>query len=171
MKMSYKVQVDAPSAQVWKVIAHDFHNVDQWASSVNHAAVRQAGPAPGGAPLASAGRACETSLGGFKETIVKYDERKQHLAYQAEGEKMPFFVKRMVNNWVVKPQGTKQSLVDMRLEVELMPVIGTMMKPMMKMQLGKVLREATEELKHFIETGKPHPRKVAAMETYRSSKN
>ena len=32
----------------------------------------------------------------------------------------------------------------------------------MKLQIGKLLTFAVEELKHYVETGKPHPRKVKA---------
>ena len=164
MEMAFQVAINAPVDKVWKVVAHDFHKADEWVSTINHSRVRpEAGPAPGLAPLETAGRACDTTLGGFKETIVHYDEQHHRFGYQAEGEKMPFFVKKMVNNWTVKPRGPHRSLVDMKLDIELMPVIGTLMQPMMKLQLSKVLREATEELKHFVETGEPHPRKVAAM--------
>ena len=77
---------------------------------------------------------------------------------------MPFFVKNLVNNWQVTEQGNRQAAVNMKLNIDLMPVIGTLMAPMMKVQMGKLLGEAVEELKFFVENGKPHPRKVQAMQ-------
>ena len=71
-------------------------------------------------------------------------------------------MKNLVNNWQVTEQGSRRAVVDMKLNVELMPVVGTIMSPMMKLQMGKLLGEAVEELKFFVENGKPHPRKVKA---------
>ena len=50
----------------------------------------------------------------------------------------------------------------MELNADIAFPFNILMGPMMKLQFGKVLREATEELKHYAETGKPHPRKVKA---------
>ncbi len=163
MTISKQITIDAPAAKVWQVVAHDFHKADQWASSVNHSTSRKAGPVPDGCPLDAAGRACDTSIGGVKEEIVYYNEAGKKFGYRATAEKMPFFVKNLVNNWQVIPQGEHSAKVDMKLNIDLMPVIGTVMSPMMKVQMGKLLGEAVEELKFFIEHGKPHPRKVQAM--------
>ena len=164
MTISKQIIIDAPATEVWRVVAHDFHKADQWASSVNHSTRREAGPTPEGCPLDTAGRACDTSIGAIKEEIVHYNETQKSFGYQAKGEKMPFFVKNLVNNWRVTAQDTNRARVDMKLNVKLMPVIGTIMGPMMKLQMGKLLGEAVEELKFFVEQGKPHPRKVAAMQ-------
>ncbi|MBX2821803.1 MAG: SRPBCC family protein [Rhodothermaceae bacterium] len=164
MTISKQITIDAPADEVWRVVAHDFHKADQWASSINRSTSVEAGPPPKSSPLDAAGRACDTSIGGIKEQIVHYDEAHKRFGYQAKGEKMPFFVKNLVNNWQVTEQNSGSAKVDMKLNVELMPVIGTVMGPMMKLQMGKLLGEAVEELKFFIENGKPHPRKVKAMQ-------
>lgn len=163
MTIAKAITIDASAADVWQVVAHDFHKADQWASSVNHSTSRESGPVPEGCPLDSAGRACNTSIGPVREQIVHYDEAQRAFGYQAKADKMPFFVKNLVNNWSVTEQNTNQSRVDMKLQVDLMPVIGTIMSPMMKLQMSKLLGEAVEELKFFVEHGKPHPRKVKAM--------
>ncbi len=160
MTISKQITIDAPADAVWRVVAHDFHKADQWASSINQSTSREAGPTPDGCPLDSAGRACDTSIGGITEQIVHYSEAQKRFGYQAKGDKMPFFVKNLVNNWQVTEQGSSRAQVNMKLNVDLMPVVGTIMGPMMKLQMSKLLDEAVEELKFFIEQGKPHPRKV-----------
>ena len=152
-----------PSADtVWDVLAHQFYDADRWLSSVFRSEPREAVATVGDFPLETGGRACDTSLGRFRETVRHYDERERSFGYSAEGDKMPFFVKHLQNNWAVTPEGPGRSRVDMRLEARLLPVFAQLMGPVMKRQFGKVTAEAVEELKHFVETGRPHPRKVAA---------
>ncbi|MEM9512369.1 MAG: hypothetical protein AAF978_06780, partial [Cyanobacteria bacterium P01_E01_bin.48] len=62
----------------------------------------------------------------------------------------------------VTPLNNSQSRVDMRAEISLLPVFGLMMGPIMRMQMGGILTNATEELKYFAEEGVPHPRKLEA---------
>ena len=45
-------------------------------------------------------------------------------------------------------------------------LMGWFMKGLMRRNMGKLLSEALEELKHFVETGTPHPRKQAAMQAF-----
>ena len=90
MTISKQITIDAPADEVWHVVAHDFHKADQWASSINRSSSREGGALPEGCPLDSAGRACDTSIGGIKETIVHYDEAKKRFGYQAKAENMPF---------------------------------------------------------------------------------
>ncbi|GAB5521446.1 MAG: hypothetical protein RhofKO_36970 [Rhodothermales bacterium] len=156
------IQVNAPADQVWAVLAHDFHNAYKWASSVDHSAARVAGPPPGDAPFETAGRACQTSLGPIKETLEYYDEQARRFGYSAKGDKMPFFVKHLQNNWAVQANGPNRSTVRMALEARLLPVFAQLMGPIMRKQFDTVLTEATEELKFYIEQGRPHPRKVEA---------
>ncbi len=162
MNVLRELEINAAPKQVWGILAHNFHKADQWASSIYVSSPRSTGTTHPETPFVESGRTCETELGGFKETIVHYDEKNMRFGYQAQGEKMPFFVKGLSNTWTVKPTGNGYSHVTSKVEIKLMPVIGTIMGPMMKMQLGGVIKSAMEELKHFVETGKPHPRKVQA---------
>ena len=164
MTIEKTLQINAPASHVWAVLAHDFHNAYKWASSINHSAVRHAGPPPGDAPFETAGRACQTSLGPIKETLEYYDEQARRFGYSAKGDKMPFFVKHLQNNWSVKANGPNRSTVVMAMEARLMPVFAQLMGPIMRKQFDTVLTEATEELKFYIEHGQPHPRKAEAME-------
>lgn len=40
--------------------------------------------------------------------------------------------------------------------------IGTIMKPMMKMQMSGMGNQFLEEFKYYVEKGNPHPRKLKA---------
>lgn len=170
MKIQKVTVIDAPPDRVWEVLGPRYTEADRWASSV-HVSAGRGGPGVddiAGAP--ARGRVCETSLGQFEETVVHYDESAREVAYTAQGEKMPFFVKRMLNSWNVEAEGPDQARVTMALEVSLAAPFNVLMALPMRMQLGGVLREAHEELKHFVETdGVPHPRKVKAQAKYQSA--
>ncbi|MEM6647690.1 MAG: SRPBCC family protein [Bacteroidota bacterium] len=161
MKVNQSIHINAPADAVWAVLAHQFYHADRWLSSIYHSERRDAVATVGDFPLDSGGRACDTSLGLFRETVRHYDERKRSFGYEAEGDKMPFFVRSLQNNWTVTPHGNG-STVDMRLEARLLPVFAQLMGPVMKRQFAKVTTEAVEELKYYVERGEPHPRKVAS---------
>ena len=160
MQITRSIRIDAPAERVWDVLAHQFYDADKWLSSIYHSGERASVPTVGDFPLHTGGRSCDTSLGLFRETIQHYDENERSFGYSAEGDKMPFFVKHLQNNWTVSSDGPNRSTVDMRLEAKLLPVFAQLMGPVMKRQFGKVTTEAVEELKYYVETGRPHKRKV-----------
>ena len=162
MTIDKTIHIDAPAAKVWDVLAHQFHDAGKWASSISHSGPRDAGPLAGDAPFAQNGRACDTVLGPFRETIQHYDERAMRYGYTAEGDKMPFFVKSLQNNWTVEPNGPDRSTVVMEMEARLLPVFAQLMGPIMKRQFDTVLTETTDDLKVYVETGRPSRRKVEA---------
>ena len=157
MKISKTINIDAPADQVWDILGPNYVNAGEWASSVYMSHARSGTAKVEAAPVA--GRVCQTSLGPFTETIEAYNAQRRHVAYSATGDKMPGFVKSLVNSWTVRSEGSR-SQVDMELTVDIAFPFNFLMGPLMRLQFGKVLREATEELQHYAETGKPHPRKV-----------
>ena len=162
MTIDKTIHINAPAERVWDVLAHQFHDAAAWASAISHSGPRDAGPLAGDAPFAQNGRACQTSLGPFRETIQHYDETARTYGYTAEGDKMPFFVKSLQNNWTVRPNGPNRSTVVMEMEARLLPVFAQLMGPIMKRQFDTVLTETTDDLKVYIETGRPSARKVEA---------
>lgn len=160
MEIHRQFTIDANPGQVWEVLGPQYDQVGLWASSVLHSEKRTDDRKPGRAPVS--GRLCTTELGPFRESILEYDEDRKILTYDAQGDKMPFFVKNMVNRWQLRPAGANATEVDMKLSVEMLPVFGLVMGPMMKLKLGKVLGNIAEELDHYVTQGEPHPRKVAS---------
>ena len=160
MQIKQTFTINTSAETVWAILGHQFDRVSEWASGVYASHGRNTGTVLLGAP--SSGRICDTKLGPFKETITQYDEERRILAYTAQGDNMPFFVKGMSNTWTVTPLGQHQAQVEMRMEASLLPVFSLVMGPLMRIQLGGVLKEIQTEMKYFAETGMPHPRKVKA---------
>lgn len=161
MEIRHEITVDAPASKVWDVLGPNYAHCDAWASSVKQSSARAEGRPLPGAP--TSGRICETHLGPFRETLLDYDDGNHTLAYEATGSKMPFFVKRLTNRWSLSAAGSASTRVVMVMQLHLMPGFSLVMGPMMRRQMGGVGRDAIEEFKHYVETGRPHPRKQAAL--------
>lgn len=157
MKIKKTIIIDATADRVWEILGPRYAQAGDWASSVYASVPRLDLPALSDAPVA--GRVCQTSLGPFTETIEAYDTQHRHVAYSATGEKMPGFVKRLTNSWTVRAKGG-MSEVEMELNAKIVFPFSWLMGPLMRMQFARVLKDATQELKHYAETGTPHPRKV-----------
>ncbi|MEM1362569.1 MAG: SRPBCC family protein [Pseudomonadota bacterium] len=157
MKIKKTTVIHATPDQVWEILGPKYAHAGDWASSVYASGPRLDAPVLANAPVA--GRVCQTSLGPFTETIEAYDAQRRHVSYSAAGEKMPGFVKRLTNSWTVRAKGGA-SEVEMELNAKIAFPFNLLMGPLMRLQFARVLRDATQELKHYAETGTPHPRKV-----------
>lgn len=162
MQIKKQFTVNASADRLWEIMGGQFADVSHWASSIYASRGRNSGILPQGAPCS--GRVCETTMGSFKEQILKYDEKRKMLSYDAKGEKMPFFVKKLENAWTFTPLIGGKCKVDMCMEVSLLPVFNLIMGPMMRMQMGGVVNQVVEELSYFAENGTPHPRKLEAQQ-------
>lgn len=159
--MNIKVEIEkvisAPAEEVWRIVAHKFDAIGSWAT-----AVPESRPLPPGTNGdAAAGRVCETQVPGFNaitETITYYDENGKRFGYEAAAGN-PWFVQRAENNWHVIPTEAGKSLIKIRGRIVLNPVIGIFMRPFLNRQLRKISAQTIDELKFFIENGRPHPRK------------
>lgn len=157
MQIKQQFSVNASVDRVWEILGPQFDRVSVWASGVYGSQSRDTGKTLPNAPCS--GRICETKIGSFKETITQYDEKRKILSYTAQGDKMPFFVKQMSNTWTTESLGQNKTQVGICMEISLMPIFNLVMGPMMRMQMGGVLKEVGEEMKYFAENGVPHPRK------------
>ncbi|NER82350.1 MAG: SRPBCC family protein [Leptolyngbya sp. SIO1D8] len=158
MQIKRQFTVNASADRLWEIMGLQFTDVSHWASDIYASRGRNNGIIPQGAPCS--GRVCETSLGSFKEQILQYDEQRKMISYDAKGDKMPFFVKHLANNWTFTPLAGGKCKVDMCMEISLLPVFNLLMGPMMRMQMGGVINQVIEELTYFAENGIPHPRKL-----------
>ena len=160
MKLALEVTANAPIDRVWEILGPGYVNAGEWASAVYISSARAGQSKIAGAP--AAGRVCQTSLGPFTETIQEYDPNNHRVAYSATGDKMPGFVKSLVNSWTLTPAGSGRTKVRMELNADIAFPFNVLMGWMMKMQFRGALRDSIEDLKHYAETGKPHPRKLKA---------
>ena len=161
MRIQKEITINAPIDQVWQAVGPEFAECSKW-GSVLATSEPTAGNGPNGAPCS--GRVCQTNngMGGFTETLTHYNEDKKQLAYTAQGDKMPGFVKNLRNAWKLVPVGASQTKIMTNLTADIGFPFSFLMGPMMKMQMSKMLVMGLEELKYYVENGEPHPRKTEA---------
>ena len=100
-------------------------------------------------------------MGRIREKLLDFDPKRLTLKYEVE-EGFPFFVERGVNRWTLTEEGST-TRVHSIAEITTKGLVGMVMAPMMKMQMTGLIRNSLEDLKHYVETGTPHPRKVKAL--------
>ena len=153
--------IDAPKEKVWEVLADDFAGIGKWASNVSHS--QGFGPQIGGSPYNI--RACEITAAGFddtKEEILEYNADDFVLKYELS-DGLPGFVKDALNTWTLEEQNGG-TLLSGHTTMQATGVMGFMMNGLMKGATRKALENMCRELKYYVETGEPHPDKVAATE-------
>lgn len=161
MKITRYIIINAPVEKVWQVVAHDFDKVDEWSSGVSLSDVAEVTSSIDEADMA--GRMCLTAYGKCYEIFESYDEQRHTFTYKAQFEKSPPGVKSARNTWRVEEISNSQTRFTMSVNTELNLIPGLLLQIPMRLQIPRVLNMNLEEAKHFIETGKPHPRKLATM--------
>lgn len=161
MKVSKSIQINAPASEVWHLVAHQFEDVGEWASDVAHSKKTPNLALLEGADVS--GRVCSSKYGDMVEGFIHFDEVGMTFTYDAKGEAVPFFIKETTNTWKVEAKGDNTCIVSFSPEVDFIPVIGMIVGIPMRMFMRTVLQNTLEELKHYVETGKVHPRKKQAM--------
>ncbi|MDH7445974.1 SRPBCC family protein [Aquimarina sp. 2201CG14-23] len=155
MEFKKEIIINKPIESVWEVLGNQFGQAYRWASGLNHSK-GYSPPVIKGAP--SNNRACELSSGKIKEVIRKFDFNNYVLEYEVI-KGFPFFVDTAINNWQLTKISSERTKVNMYLVVKTKGLVGSMMNPMMKIQLNKQLIHIPNDLKHFVETGKPSQNK------------
>ncbi|MEM9151879.1 MAG: SRPBCC family protein [Cyanobacteria bacterium P01_F01_bin.3] len=151
--------INVPVEDLWKVSADKFGQIDRWDGNVK--ASRPSGSAIVGAPVG--GRVCDLYSGGKTvESLIIYDDSAYMFAYEIT-EGLPGFVISARNTWTHEAITRNQTKLTMRVVMRVKGILGTIMRCPMKLQMGNVLNNAQEELKYYIETGQPHPRKRKKM--------
>ena len=159
-----QMTINAPAEEVWRVLAHEFDRIGQWASVIPTSTATADVAAPEGAPVG--GRVCSNSVPGFddiQEDFTYYDEEAKRFSYRAT-KGTPSFFKLAENNWSVRSLGPNESLVEARGEMELSLFPGLFLVPLLKCQMDRMVEQAAEELKYYVEQGRPHPRKLKAQQ-------
>ena len=150
----------APANDVWAVVADQFTSNDKWMAQVfeTEGSKAKAGDLDA--------RVCQLTptLDGLNtyEEVIEYDKENYRFVFTVivrGGGKFP--VKRNVATVTLEDMGT-ETLVRWETKPELKPV-GYLIIPLLKAGIQKSFREVLEELKYYVEEGKPHPRKVEAM--------
>jgi hypothetical protein len=134
------------------VIAGRFDRIGDWVTAI-----------PASTAAIEGVRVCETGirmLPQVTETIVTLDAAARSLTYEAT-DGMPAFVTTARNTWTVTALNADRCRVDIAAEFVTRGMLGRVARTVL---LARVLRDGRHllaDLKHYVETGTPSPRKLA----------
>ncbi len=159
MKFSKQITVNASAEKVWDITGRDFANIGLWSTAVSHSVANEKLDSVNNSPVG--GRICETSFGKISEEFTAYDDDKKTFSFKGVFDSKMF--DSVVNTTELTSIDENTTEVKMTPNVEL-SFIGTLMSPMIKMKLSKTMDEILDDLKYYVENGKPSPRKLASQQ-------
>jgi hypothetical protein len=174
-ELSTEFAVAAPADAVWDVIGRRFDRIGEWATAIpastalpppadTETATAQAvtrlpvARISGGAPVA--GRVCTTGVRlvpTVTETLIAYDDANRTLTYEGSG--LPRFVTMARNTWTVTPLDERRCRVTMQARFVTRGLLGYLGRWAILAQVGRTARYLADDLRHYVETGHPSPRK------------
>ena len=152
LRIANTYTIDAPADRLWEILVDQFTDVASWASGLDGSGPNPNLPvtADGDDPT---GRACVVpGLGATDERITVFRPADRTFGYSVDAEKIPSFVHGMENIWTLVPKGSNRTEVRQVLQAEVRGV-GNIMKPVMKLQFGRLLSTIQEDLRAYAVTG------------------
>jgi hypothetical protein len=159
MKLELQVEIDAPAAAAWAVLGERFADIGEWAAPISSSTLD-------GQLRVGAIRTCEIAtfgplaLGVVRERLIAFDPEHMTLAY-ASVDGLPAFITSATNRLSIDELDDCHCLVRSRGNVALQGP-ARLLGPLLKWQMQVAARRVLEELRHQVEHGLAHPRKVAS---------
>jgi len=157
MKFSKDITINAPAKKVWDILGHKFADVGQWSSLVSQSTVNNDASKVNNSPVG--GRLCETSIGKIFEDFTAYDEK--GMTFSFKGVITSKIFSNVISTNAVTAIDENTSKVTVTPNVDL-KVLGILMYPLIKMNLGKLIKQGLMDLKYFAENDKISPEKLAS---------
>lgn len=165
MRIERKIEIASTAAEVWKVIGDDFLTVDEWMAGVGNSKELTEGQQVQNAP--TIGRMAEIALnpGTFmEEKITAYNPEDMSLTMNTILVNVESPLTVYDTEIKVQPLENNKSEVIWTSWAANEPLkqLGEELSTAVEKGLSDGYYRGLEELKHFVETGKPHERKLAA---------
>lgn len=162
MEIKKEIVIDQSIEQVWGILGNQFTDAYKWARGLDHS---EGHGTPTFEGASCSNRTCEVpGFGTIQEVIRKFDTKNYVLAYEVS-EGFPDFISSAINTWSLSRVDGKTK-VNMHLKMETNGFKGTIMGPMMKLQLSKLISGVVQDLKIYAETGKPSQQKEKELAKY-----
>ncbi|HAS46247.1 MAG TPA: hypothetical protein DCS93_37550 [Microscillaceae bacterium] len=157
MEITQEIIINKSVADCWAVLGDQYTEVYKWASAVHHAE-GDGNPGINGASCDVRGCSVE-GIGKIEERLIAFDPQAHFLAYMVT-KGLPAMMQEAKNSWKLTAINHHQTRLNMKATIQPRGLLANLMKPMIRMQFSKLTRHLTEEFKHYVETGQPHPRKL-----------
>ncbi len=160
------LEIGASAEDTWEIFGRDFVNVQNWMAAIVRAEPISKGTQVSGAPAIGRNSYLMSKQNGIyqREVLVDYDDAKKYLAVDVTLMNTPFvnpLIGYSVKAWIEPITETTCRIVwdgEPRRKLIAKFIPGT------KGMLNPGFLRGVEELKHYVETGEWHPRKVKNME-------
>lgn len=149
INLKFTQTINKPIGDVWRVVAEEFTEANKWAYGTQKCRK--------GREDEGFDRIAETESGTLMDTITTFDKENFILEFSVKG--LPFFVRSVVSTWTLKRVSANETEITLGPRIKVMPVLGALLQIPMKRALNKLYPELINDLKIYIETGKPSPRK------------
>ena len=159
MKFSKDITINAPAEKVWDILGHQFTDVGKWSRLVSQSVINNDAPKVNNSPVG--GRLCETSIGKISEEFTAYDEEGMTFSFKGVITSKVFSNVISTNAVTAIDENTSKITVTPNIDLK---VIGMIMYPLIKMNLGKLIKQGLIDLKYFAENDKPSPEKLASQQ-------
>ena len=166
MKLTKTTKIDATADDVWTLFAHRFDRADEWMSSAPRSYANESGEWFEGA--SSAGRIIEMQPDGTgmkaSERFVAYDEAAKTCTVRVDLIDVPrvFPIDHNSLDFSVVDDPHGGSMATWVFGATIKPW-AYVISPLLRMSMFRAWNQLCEEFQHYVETGTPHPRKVAAI--------
>jgi hypothetical protein len=168
MEMLNSIVVNKPADEIWELLGNDFVDVAKWMAAIPRSVEKTEGtPLPGAPAVGRLSYMIQKFNGAYQdEVITKYDDATRSLSIYATIEGFPSFapVRGYSSDVSVTPIDENSSTVRWDSVAD-MRILGYLTYRAMKKTMNAGFIRNLEEIKHFVETGQPHPRKIDKIKT------
>lgn len=162
MVIEKQILINKNIRDAWKVLGIEFSTASKWASAVSHS--EGSGDKFNGSACSE--RGCSTTMGSIKEKLFEFSNENYSLAYEvAEG--MPSMVKYATNTWKLIEVSETRCQLQIKMDIRMGGFFGSLIEPLMKMQMSKMGNHLVEDFAYYVENGQPHPRKLKTLKKER----
>ena len=152
MRQRFQIELDVDANIAWAAISQRFGDTAHWTSLLEQSHLE--------GELGCGGRrVCCNRISVYVEEISAFDEAGMSLEYElTEGK--PVIIERAINTWSIESSEQGNCILTMQPDIRLY-WWSRPLAPFVRLGLRVQLRKVLEEFKHWIETGRVHPRKAA----------
>lgn len=166
MNIRKTIKINKSADEVWNVLGKDFANAHVWMSFVPNSHAKDYETKEEEAPVC--GRVCELSdkPNGLylDEHITNYSNAKREMTVIVTPQNAPKILPMTKNVLDLKVNAIDTNTAEVVWETS--PQIKSwayLIYPLFKLGMSKAFKDLLEELKYYVETGNPHPRKIKKM--------
>jgi hypothetical protein len=157
MELRAEVTVQVPEGEAWALVGGQFGRIATWASPIT-ASFLDRSPGQGAVRTCHVRRFGPVPARVIRERLLNFDPDTRSLSYEADG--LPWYVTHAVNRWSVRPAIGGACIIGVHATVTMHALLRPF-GPAVWWWLRRSSADVLDELIHRLQTGSPHPRKVA----------